>query len=224
VDTSRIEEIAAIAATHGTCPVAVLPMRTTAGDERFACAFPARERFRWLVLDGAGAVIVDAVAIRDAAEVIAMCETAEEAAAALAAVEAVAGLDVALPLAAGFDDAGLAIRAMHEALAPLIAMPAGVRVAEGAYLDRVAIAAALVGDRFDLLREAALASSARLSGTPGEPGEPLAEALWNLVRLLARDGPPDRFRESIEGAMGTASAFADDVLDNYLVDLSEEDR
>ena len=110
---------------------------------------------------------------------------------------------------------------MREALAPLIGRGEEVRVAEGAYLDDRARIANLVGDRFDLLKEAALAASGRLSGTPGEEGEALAEALWNAVRLLTRDGAPDRFRESVEGAMAAASAFADDVVANYLIDFEE---
>jgi hypothetical protein len=92
-------------------------------------------------------------------------------------------------------------------------------VAEPGYLDRVAVTAAMVGDRFDYLKEIAYGVSAKLSGTPGESGEALAESLWSAVRILARDGAPDRFREAVEGGMAAAQAFADDVLDNYVLDL-----
>jgi hypothetical protein len=37
--------------------------------------------------------------------------------------------------------------------------------------------------------------------------------------VLARDGAPDRFREAVETGMAAAQAFADDVLDNYVIDL-----
>jgi hypothetical protein len=83
----------------------------------------------------------------------------------------------------------------------------------------VAAAANLVGDRFDYLKEVAYDVSANLEGTPGEKGEALAEALWSAVRLLARDGAPDRFREAVETGMAAAEAFADDVLVNYVIDL-----
>ena len=39
------------------------------------------------------------------------------------------------------------------------------------------------------------------------------------MRLLARDGAPDRFRNAMEGAIGAAGAFADDVQANYVLDL-----
>jgi hypothetical protein len=108
---------------------------------------------------------------------------------------------------------------MREAIAPLLAGEPGVRVAEPGYLDRVAVAASLVGDRFDYLKEIAYDVSAHLAGTPGEEGEELAEALWGAVRVLARDGSPDRFREAVETGMAAAQAFAEDVLDNYVIDL-----
>jgi hypothetical protein len=82
-------------------------------------------------------------------------------------------------------------------------------------MDRAAglTAAALVGDRFDLLKEAAGQVSARLTGHGVDPLEPLATALWGAIRVLSRDGAPDRFRASVEGAMGSARAFADAVLE-----------
>ncbi|MFM7247564.1 MAG: hypothetical protein ACKO2Y_08865, partial [Actinomycetota bacterium] len=98
------------------------------------------------------------------------------------------------------------------------------RVADPAYLDRLAQAAGLVGDRFDLLKEAAGQVSARLAGQGADPLEPLATALWAAIRLLSRDGPPDRFREGVETAMGPAQAFADDVLARYRVPLDGTDE
>ena len=77
-------------------------------------------------------------------------------------------------------------------------------------------------DRFDLLKETAGGVSARLTGAPLDPLEPLAEALWGAIRVLSRHAPPDRFREHVEGAMGPARAFADDVVAGYLVPMTEE--
>jgi hypothetical protein len=225
VDELRIEDAARRAAGHASAsPQAVLPAVRASGDEAFLCAFAAGDGLRWLVLAADGP-LADARRVRDVAELVAMCEAAEEAAAGLAAAEAMPLLERAAALAADArdDQASLAARAAHEALAPLaaeIGTPA-VRVAEPAYLDRMAAAANLVGDRFDLLKEAALAASGRLGGTPGEAGEALAEALWAAVRTVARDGAPDRFREVVEASMGSAAAFADDVVDNYLIELEE---
>ena len=66
----------------------------------------------------------------------------------------------------------------------------------------------MVGDRFDYLKDVAYGVSAKLSGAPGEAGEALAESLWSAVRLLARDGAPDRFREAVEGGMAVVEASA----------------
>jgi hypothetical protein len=166
-------------------------------------------------------VVHDGAVVRETAELIAMCETAEEAAALLSAPDADAALGRALSLAEAAEDhhVALACRAMREALEPLAGLDTGIRVARPGYLDEVAAAAAMVGDRFDYLKEAAYELSAKLGGTPGEPGEELAEATWNAVRALARDGAPDRFRELVEGGMPAASAFADDLVANYLEEL-----
>jgi hypothetical protein len=226
MDETRIGSVAtSAAAIGGRDPSAVLPARTRSGRELFVCAFerdPSEpDSYDWLMLDDAGQVVHDTAVVRETAELIAMCETAEEASAALAAPEADDALRRALDLAeeAGDDRAALACRAMREAIAPLAAAEPEIRVARGAYLDEVAQIANLVGDRFDFLKETAYELSAQLSGRPGEPGEELAEAAWNAVRILARDGPPDRFREAVEGGMGAASAFADDLVSNYLEDL-----
>jgi hypothetical protein len=224
VDEARIEQAAADAARHADArPDAVLPVRTTRGRALFACAFARPERHVWLVIDDDGVIITDRQLVGDTAELVAMCETAEEACAMLAAgdADAILARAAALAAAAADNDTLVAVRATREAIAPVVREPAVIRVAELAYLDRVAHAAEVIGDRFDLLKETALAASGRLSGAPGDPREPLAEALWDAVRTLARDGAPDRFREMIEGGMGAAAAFALDVIDNYLVALEE---
>lgn len=219
MDEDRIVAAAEAAGRHGGPVSAVLPMRTTAGDERFACALARGEEFAWVVLDAGGEPLRAPAEIRSVAETIAICETAEESGAMLAATEADALLVRALGLVGDDETVAVAVRAMREAIAPLLGEDAGVRVAEPGYLDRVAVTAGLVGDRFDYLKDIAYGVSAKLGGTPGEPGEELAEALWAAIRLLARDGAPDRFREAIEGGMGAAQAFAEDVLDNYVIDL-----
>jgi hypothetical protein len=220
MDEQRIVVAAGQAARHGDV-TAVLPVRTTAGTLRFACALRRDDGLAWVVLDDAGEPLRVPGEIRSAAETIAICETAEESSAFLAAGEADAFLERALAAADDRETVAVAVRAMREAIAPLLAGEAGVRVAEPGYLDRVAVAASLVGDRFDYLKDIAYDVSANLAGTPGEEGEALAEALWAAVRVLARDGAPDRFREAVETGMAAAQAFAEDVLDNYVIDLEE---
>lgn len=222
MEPGDVETVALLAAAHGGgLPAGVLPVRRLDGHARFLCAFGDPEALRWLLVELDGQPVVERAGVRDAAEVVAMCETAEEAAAALVADDALPLLARALELARLHDDAEavLAVRATTEALEGLIEVVPGFRVAEPAYVDRIADRANLVGDRFDLLKDAAASVTARLSGAPGEPLEELAELLWDLVRLLARDGAPDRFRNAMEGAIGAAGAFADDVEAHYVLEL-----
>jgi hypothetical protein len=226
VEAADVETVALRAAGQGGgLPAAVLPLRRADGSARFLCAFARDEdAYAWLLVDQEGVPETARDEVRAAAEVVAMCETAEEAAAALAAEEALPLMRRAAAVAQELGDAesDLAARAVVEALEDLVAVLPAFRVAEGAYVDRIAERANLVGDRFDLLKEAAASATARLSGAPGEPLEPLAELLWDAVRLLARDGPPDRFRDAMEGAIGAAAAFAEDVEANYVLALERD--
>jgi len=228
VDAADVETVALRAAGQGGgLPAAVLPLRRSDGSTRFLCAFArGEEAYAWLLVDEHGVAETDRDEVRSAAEVVAMCETAEEAAAALAAEEALPLMRRAVELAQALEDpeSDLAARAMVEALEDLVEVLPAFRVAEGPYVDRIADRANLVGDRFDLLKEAAASTTARLSGAPGEPLEPLAELLWDAVRLLARDGPPDRFRDAMEGAIGAAAAFAEDVETHYVLALEGDER
>jgi hypothetical protein len=188
----------------------------------FICAVPRGEALGWIIIDEAGAPLEERTAIRQVVELAAICEAAEETAAALAIDAALPALAAAWRLAGelGEDDAVLATHAMYQALEELQPLVQGVRIAEPGYLDALAAAAGLIGDRFDLLKETAGQVSAHLTGGELDPLEPLAEQLWGAIRILAREGAPDRFRENVEGAMGAARAFADDVVEQYLVPLS----
>ena len=226
MDPERVEQAAAEAAGYGAGePTAVVPVRLLDGVLRFVCAFsdPAGA-LRWLVVDEAGAAVTDVRVVHDAVELVAMCETAEETATAVAAEDALPLLRTARALAEeqGAEEAARAARVTAEALEELARPPDGVRVAETAYLDEMAALARAVGDRYDLLQEAAGHVTMRLSGAPGDPLEGLARALWDAVRVLARDGAPDRFAETIEGAMPAAQALAVDVGDHYVVPLDPD--
>lgn len=198
-----------------------LPLRGTV----FVCAFvPAEGGRRWVVLREDGAPVVVRGDVRSAVEILALCETAEEVASAVDVEEALPALAAAWRLAGdlGEQDAELATHAAYQAVEALGPLVEGLRVADAGHLDALAGAAALVGDRFDLLKETAGGVSARLTGAGIDPLEPLAERLWEAIRILSRNGAPDRFREAIEAAMGPAAALADDVIDNYAEALDEE--
>jgi hypothetical protein len=228
VDPADVETAALRAARHGGgLPAAVLPLRRADGSAWFLCAFARDDDgYAWLLMDCEGTPTTERAEVRSAAEVVAMCETAEEAAAALAAEDALPLVQraVAMSETLGDAEANLAARATVEALEDLVEVLPPFRVAEATYVDRIADRANLVGDRFDLLKDAAASVTAGLSGAPGEAREPLAELLWDAVRLLARDGPPDRFRAAMEGAIGAAGAFADDVEAHYVLALDEHEQ
>lgn len=227
MDEAAIESAAhAAEALTGLRPQAVVPVDQPRRGTVFVCALPDGDALGWLVVDGAGAPLTERAAVRQIVELAAICEAAEEAAAALVVDEALPALGRAWELARelGEAEAELAAHATYQAVEALQPLVQGLRVADPAYLDRLAQAAGLVGDRFDLLKEAAGQVSARLAGQGADPLEPLATALWAAIRLLSRDGPPDRFREGVETAMGPAQAFADDVLARYRVPLDGTDE
>ncbi len=206
----------------GALPKGVIPARDLRRGELFVCAVPQGDGLGWVVIDAEGTPLDERPAIRQIVELAAICEAAEETAAALSIDATLLLLAEAWRLSGelGEADAELATHAMYQALEELQPLVTGLRVADPTYLDRLAGAAALIGDRFDLLKETAGQVSARLTGEGLDPLEPLAEKLWNAIRMLSREGAPDRFRENVEGAMGASAAFADDVLAGYLVPLS----
>ncbi len=227
MDEAVIEAAAsAVEARTGLRPQAVVPVDQPKRGVMFVCALPRGDDRVWVVVDGAGVPVTERAAVRQIVELAAICEAAEESAAALSVDEALPALARAWELACelGEADAELAAHATYQAVEGLQPLVQGLRVADPTYLDRLAQAATLLGDRFDLLKEAAGQVSARLTGHGVDPLEPLASALWAAIRLLSRDGPPDRFREGVETAMGPAQAFADDVLARYLVPLDGTDE
>lgn len=223
MEAERIEATAEdVRARFGALPELVAPARLPLRGAVFVCAFAtAPGERRWVVLREDGEPVLAPADVRAAVEIVALCETAEEVTATVAIEEALPVLAEAWRLAGalGEADAELATHAAYQAVEALAPLAEGIRVADPAHLDRLAEGAALLGDRFDLLKEAAGAVSARLTGAGVDPLEPLAERLWAAIRILSRDGAPDRFREVIEGAMGPAAALADDVIDNYAAPL-----
>jgi len=213
---------AAVEARFGRAPQAIVPVSQPLRGIAFVCALPSDDGLGWVVIDAEGEPIADAAVVRQTVEIAAICEAAEESAAALAVDEALPALADAWRMAQdlGEQEAEVAAHATYQAVEALQPLVSGLRVADPVYLDQLAAAAGLVGDRFDLLKEAAGQISARLTGHGVDPLEPLAQSLWGAIRILSRDGAPDRFRQSVEGAMGAAAAFADDVVQHSLVPLT----
>lgn len=228
MDTETLEVAAErVRARFGGEPQLVAPARLPTRGAVFVCAFSdSGGQRRWVVLREDGDPVIAVGDVRTAVEIVALCETAEEVAAAVDVEEALPALAAAWRLAGelGEAEAELATHATYQAVEALGPLVEGLRIAEATHLDAVAGAATLVGDRFDLLKESAGGISARLTGAGIDPLEPLAERLWEAIRILSRNGAPDRFREAIEAAMGPAAALADDVIDNYAVPLDEQRR
>ena len=226
VDEAGIELAAAqVVGRFGRQPQAIVPVHQPGLGASFVCAVPRSDGLDWVVVDATGSPLDDRARIRGVVEIAAICEAAEESAAALAVDEALPALAEAWRLAGSLGEAGaeLATHAAYQAVETLQPLVTGLRVADPTYLDRLADAAALLGDRFELLKEEAGQVSARLTGQGSDPLEQLAQSLWAAIRILSRDGSPDRFRQAVEGAMGPAAAFADDVLEHYLVPLAGGD-
>lgn len=160
-DLERIAEVAAIHAGEAAL-TAVLPTEAARGARAYVCAFEhADGRRAWLVVDDAGAPVVDRRAARDAVSIAALCELAEEAAfpgdldelrselVALRIAEAPAGIDEAEEAAAALqqvigapptlatperlDALGRAALQLERALDPTVASPfaAVMRGAQG---------------------------------------------------------------------------------------------
>ncbi len=227
MEESAIETAATLVETRfGVVPQAIVPVHQPHRGGSFVCAVPRDDALAWVVIDAAGEPLTDRRAIREVVEIAAICEAAEESASALAVEEALPALAASWRMAGelGEQEAELACHATYQAIEALQPLVTGIRVADPTYLDQLANAAGLIGDRFDLLKEAAGQISARLTGQGIDPLEPLAQALWGAIRILSRDGAPDQFRQDVEGAMGAAAAFADDVLEQYLVPLTGDDE
>src|SRR5262252_295845 len=79
----ELESIAAIAAgfaAAGERLSGILAAEPHDGARVYLCAFESDDGRAWLALDGTGAPLADARAVREAVELAALCEVAEEAA------------------------------------------------------------------------------------------------------------------------------------------------
>jgi hypothetical protein len=215
-DLLRAAAAASARAEPGESVVAVLAAAPFLGPVLYLCALragPEDAPLSWVAFDDAGVTVTDERLIREAASLSALCETAEEASGALLADE-VARTAHAGILLAGDDHPSVkdALRGVEHAARGLVGLSEGVRVASAPYLDQLADAARTLGGAGDVLRAEAETLTAHLSGTPGDPLDPLARAVWEVLGRLHAAGPPERVGEAIGAAAGAVDALAGDVV------------
>lgn len=227
IDEGDLLAAAAAAAGHaraGEQVAAVLAADAPGQPRVYLCALREPDAggdssLAWIAVDGEGRPVTEAVVVREAATVVGLCETAEEAALAPVAAELAEAARNAAALAAGHPGLRDALGAYAGALEDVAGTAGGLRVASAAYVDRVGAAALAVGRAFDTLRAEAEQLSATLSGTGGEDDDRLAAAVWAIVGQTVAAGRPDRFGEAVGGAAGALEALAQDVLDGYRIPL-----
>jgi hypothetical protein len=176
----------------------------------------------WLAItDGHAITVADTV--RRVASIVALCETAEEAA---GVPDADALLDAVLRSRAQAADPPLAaaLAACEPPARALAEGATGVRVASDAYVDSIGRELLTLDAAQITLRPLAERISSSLSGEPGDPGEPLARAVWEVVGRITQAGGPARLADQVGAATGAIEAFASDVVEGYRIPLDEHEE
>jgi hypothetical protein len=220
-DLERAAARAAARAAPGEQVVAVLAAVPHARGPVYLCALRAGddETLAWLALDDEGAAVEDEAVVRDAASLVALCETAEEAAAALGAADIAASARRGLSLA-GSEQPSLtaALEQVAQAATAIDELTSGVRTARAAYVDELGARSRSLAAGLAALQSAAQELSGHLQGVPGEPGEELARAAWETVGRVLEWGAPERFADAVAGAAGAIDAVASDVVEHLRTD------
>ncbi len=99
-----------------------------------------------------------------------------------------------------------------------------MRVASHAYVDSIGRELVALDAAQITLRPLAERISSSLSGEPGDPGEPLARAVWEVVGRITAAGGPARLADQVGAATGAIEAFADDVVAGYRIPLDDEEQ
>jgi hypothetical protein len=177
----------------------------------------------WIAIDGDGLALADSRRVHQAATLVALCETAEEAALVPDAAEIAEAAERALALAGNErPDLSAALEAVRVAALAAAAHGAGLRVARSGYVDELAEAARGIGSGAELLQQRGSELSAGLTGDALDPAEPLARAVWEVLERIAAAGSPERFTETLGDAGPAVSTFAEDVLEHYRAELQED--
>ena len=178
----------------------------------------------WIAVDGDGLALSDARRVQEAAMLVALCETAEEAALVPDAAEIAEATERALAIVG--DQRPELRAALEQTRAAALAAAAhgeGLRIARTGYVDELADAARGLGAGAEALQVRAAELSASLSGEALDPSESLARAVWEVLEQIAAAGSPEHFSEALGDAAPAISAFAEDVLEHYRAKLDDED-
>jgi hypothetical protein len=176
----------------------------------------------WIAVDGDGLALADSRRVQEAAMLAALCETAEEAALVPEAAEIAEAVDRALALTGDSrPELRAALDATREAALAAAVYDDGLRVARTGYVDQLGDAARALGASAQGLQQTGAELSAGLSGTPGDPDEALARAVWDVIDRIALAGAPERFGDALGEAAPAISAFAEDVLAHYRAELDD---
>ncbi|MEO9176289.1 MAG: hypothetical protein ABI317_12315 [Gaiellales bacterium] len=193
----------------------------------FLCALRGAESDEltgWVAVDDRGSPLRDEQLIRSVASIVALCETAEEAAGIVEIDALVAAIRTARGLALDVPALAEALAACEPAALALAEGADGNRVASDAYVDAIGRELVLLDGALISLKPQAERLSAALSGEPGDPGEPLARAVWEVVGRITQAGGPARLADQVGAATGAIEAFAGDVVLGYRLPLDHEEE
>jgi hypothetical protein len=206
---------------------AVLPCDPRGNGELvYLCALrasDAEELTGWLAIAGEHAITV-ADTVRRAASIVALCETAEEAAGVPDADALLAAVQRSREQAGDVPGLATALAACEPPAQALAGGATGVRVASDAYVDGIGRELLALDAAQITLRPLAERLSSSLSGEPGDPGEPLARAVWEVVGRITQVGGPARLADQMGAATGAIEAFASDVVEGYRIPLDEHEE
>jgi hypothetical protein len=197
------------------------------GDLVFLCALRGSgsdDLTGWLVMEADGSAVTDADTVHRAASIVALCETAEEAAGVPEVDDLVRAVQTARRLASGMPVLSEALAACEPPAIALAEGAASLRVASDAYVDTIGRELNRLDGALITLRPLAEGLSSSLSGEPGDPGEPLARAVWEVVGRITQPGGPARLADQIGAATGAIDAFAGDVVEGYRVPLDHHEE
>jgi hypothetical protein len=193
----------------------------------FLCALRASgsdDLTGWLAISADGQPVTDEDTVHRAASIVALCETAEEAAGIPEADALVAAIQTARRLGEGDPRLTEVLAACEPPATALAEGAAGLRVASDAYVDAVGRELLRLDGALIALRPLAEGLSSSLSGELGDPGDPLARAVWEVVGRITQAGGPARLADQVGAATGAIEAFAGDVVEGYRIPLDHHEE
>ncbi len=197
------------------------------GELVYLCALRASDAddlTGWLAITSGGEAITVADTVRRAASIVALCETAEEAAGVPEADALLDAIERSRELAGDAPGLASALAACEPPAMVLAQGATGVRIASDAYVDGIGRELLALDAAQSTLRPLAERLSSSLSGELGDPGDPLARAVWEVVGRITQAGGPARLADQVGAATGAIEAFASDVVEGYRIPLDEHEE